>query len=112
MKFLSNREGVSETNPAPADSTSNLLRPKKIKVTLVSREQMPVQTLELRIRPREQYCDQVYRFYEAQSTKVLLRLPKGFAPFYSLVKGMTVRTSSAELEAALDFETGQVTVVS
>jgi len=58
FKFISFREGVSESNPANQENQgANVLRPKKIKVTLLSRDQMPVQTLELKILPREQYCD-------------------------------------------------------
>jgi len=40
-----------------------------------------------------------------------LRLPKGFAPFFSLVKGMTVRTSAREVEADLNYQTGEVALV-
>ena len=69
-------------------------------------------TLELSVRPREQYCDQVFRYYEPQNTKVYLRLPKGFAPFFSLTKGMTVKTSNSQLfEAGLNYETGEVYVM-
>lgn len=93
FKFLTFREGVSDSNMDQQEN-GNFLRPKKIKVTLVSRDSMPVQTLEIRIRPKEQYCDQVFRFYEPQSTKCYVRLPKGFAPFFALAKGMTVRTSA------------------
>ena len=73
---------------------------------------MPVQTLELRVRPREQFCDQVFRFYEPQNTKVYLKLPKGFAPFFSLTKGMTVKTSDPQtFEAGLNYETGDIYVM-
>jgi hypothetical protein len=70
---------------------------------------MPVQTLELRVRPREQFCDQVFRYYEPQNTKVYLKMPSGFTPFFSLTKGMTVKTSNtASFEAGLNYETGEV----
>ena len=78
---------------------------------MLSRDQMPVQTMEVKIRPREQHCDQVFRFYEPQSSKVFIRLPKGFAPFFALAKGMTVRTSLKDVEADLNFETGEVSLV-
>jgi hypothetical protein len=111
FKFISLREGVNESNQEN-QQPPQVLRPKKIKVTLVSRDQMPVQTLELRVRPREQFCDQVFRYYEPQNTKAYLRLPKGFAPFFSLTKGMTVKTSNnASFEAGLNYETGEVYVM-
>ncbi len=92
-----------------AENQDNVLRPKKLKVSLVSRDQMPVQTLELRVLPREQFCDQVFRFYEPQNTKVYLRLPKGFIPFFTLTKGMQVRTSNPQtFESGIDYESGEV----
>jgi hypothetical protein len=38
-------------------------------------------------------------------------LPKGFAPFFSLVKGMTVKSSNKIIEPDLNFETGEVCLV-
>lgn len=108
LKYISYREGVSQTNPA---SDESMLKPKKIKVTMISRNNLPMQTLVLRIKPKEQYCDQVFRFYEPQSTKCYLRLPKGFAPFFSLVKGMSVKTSNKLIQPDLNFETGEVCLV-
>ena len=53
FKYLTFREGVSETNPGAGGA----LRPKKVKVTVLSRDGMPVQTLEVKVKPREQFCD-------------------------------------------------------
>ena len=84
---------MSESNLANQENLGNILRPKKLKITLLSRDNMPVQTLELIIKPKEQFCDQVYRFYEPQS------------------KGMSVRSSSLEMIPDLNFETGEVCLV-
>jgi len=108
LKYISYRESMSQTNP---ESDEGMLKPKKIKVTMLSRNNLPMQTLVMRIKPKEQYCDQVFRFYKPQSTKCYLRLPKGFAPFFSLVKGMSVKTSNKLIQPDLNFETGEVCLV-
>ena len=41
FKFLSYREGVKESNKVEAEDP-NLLRPKTIKVTLMSKDHLPV----------------------------------------------------------------------
>jgi len=64
--------------------------------------------MELTIQPREQYCDQVFRFYEPQNFNAKIRLPKGFAPFFQLSKSMTVRTSDPKVSAFIKDETGEV----
>ena len=102
---------MSESNLANQENLGNILRPKKLKITLLSRDNMPVQTLELIIKPKEQFCDQVYRFYEPQSSQVYLKLPQGFAPFFTLSKGMSVRSSSSDMIPDLNFETGEVCLV-
>jgi len=107
FKYLTFREGVAETG----SQAEGALRPKKLKITVLSRDNMPIQTMELRIRPKEQFCDQVFRFYEPQSSQAYIRLPKGFVPFFTLTKGMTVVCSSKEFVPELNFETGEVCLV-
>ncbi len=36
--------------------------------------------MEVKIQPREHYCDQIFRYYEPQSTKTYLKVPN-FVPF-------------------------------
>ena len=58
---------------------------------------MPICTMELKIQPREQYCDQTFRYYEPQLTKTLIKVP-AFAPF-ALTPTMTVRNSNPQIKA-------------
>ena len=57
---------------------------------------MPIATMELKVVPRESFADHIFRFYEPQSTKTYLKLPK-FAPF--ALQGMVVKTSNQTMVA-------------
>jgi len=66
LKFLSFREPVNEASVkrSRGQRSEKELCERKVKVNIVSRDNLPVSTMELRIIPRDQYCDQVFRFYE------------------------------------------------
>lgn len=55
--------------------------------------------MEVKVAPREQYCDQIFRYYEPQNIKSYLKIPK-FVPFD--LHGMNVISSNKELKADIN----------
>lgn len=67
---------------------------------------MPIQTLEIKIVPKEMHlCDHMFRYYEPQSTKTYVKIPK-FLPFS--ISGMYVRTSNREIKADINHQESEI----
>ena len=57
--------------------------------------------MELKILPREQYCDQIFRYYEPQSIKTYIKIPN-FVPFQIQAGLVCIKTSNNSMKADIN----------
>ena len=84
------------------------MRPRNIRINVVSHENMVIESMEVKIVPREQSCEQTFRFYEPENTPSYLRLPS-FVPFS--LQGLTIVSSIAEVKASIDKNDGEIYLI-
>ena len=72
LKFISFREPLTELemrDRPPADAQDpKYLAPRKAIIRILDSRQVSINSMEVKIKPREQFCDQIFRFYEPQGT--------------------------------------------